>query len=187
MVDALKKIPVQWFPLYYPMGPRAFTNANGDASGALGAQATLTKDISNFPIMFWGLRITNVYTKPSGMDFANELAYKNCKNYVDSEQTVRIEISQQNITAEATLQTQMMGLEGQIWSPFPVPFGMAGGNNISVVVTRSSEYPTLTFPDPAEPGEFLTERILPVCYATIVASVAREGDQTMPPLRRSPY
>ena len=51
----------QTFPIYYPMGAQPFLGGNGQPSGASGATARLTRDLSNFPHMFMGLRISNVY------------------------------------------------------------------------------------------------------------------------------
>lgn len=159
----------QWFPIYYPMGPKAFQDANGDPSGAVGATAELTKEISNWPILFMGLRITNVYALPLAPTSLDLETYRAAKNFVDDEQTVRIALSQQNITAEATLQVQVTGKSGVYWAPFPVPFPMAGSNNIAITIQRVTPYPQID-----------GERIVPTCFATILAAVARNSEQTVP-------
>jgi hypothetical protein len=172
-MDALQKMEAQWFPVYYPMGPKSFLDSSGSPSGAVGSVAELTKDLSNWPILFLGLRITNVYALPSNPSEADVSLYQACKAYVDDEQTVRVALSQQNITAEATLQVQVTGKSGVYWAPFPVPFPMAGSNNIALTITRVTPYPLLG-------GEL---PIIPTVYATIVAAVARNNEQTVPARR----
>lgn len=168
-MPALQNMEAQWFPSYFPMGPKAFQDANGDPSGAVGAVAELTKDISNWPILFMGLRITNVYALPAAPTDLDVQIYKAAKGYVDDEQTVRIALSQQNITAEATMQVQVTGKSGVYWAPFPVPFPMAGANNIALTVQRVTAYPQIQ-----------GVQIVPTCYATIVCAVARNSEQTVP-------
>jgi hypothetical protein len=153
----------QWFPIYYPMGPKSFVDANGDPSGAVGATSELTKELSNWPILFMGLRITNVYQLPPTPTDLDLETFRVCKNFLDDEQTVRIALSQQNITAEATLQVQVTGKSGVYWAPFPVPFPMQGSNNIAITVTRVTPYPQLN-----------GAAIVPTCFATILAAVARD-------------
>jgi hypothetical protein len=176
-MPALQKMEAQWFPLYYPMGPKAFLDADGVPSGATGAVAELTKSISNWPLLFMGLRITNVYAMPSEPSSLDVEIYEASKRYVDDEQTVRIALSQQNITAEQTLQVQLTGKSGVYWAPFPVPFPMQGANDIAVTVTRVTPYPTID-----------DNPIVPTCFATILAAVARNTEQTVPAIRaRGPY
>lgn len=165
----LQQMQSQWFPIYYPMGPRAFQDANGDASGLIGAVAELTKEISNWPILFLGLRLTNVYALPTTPTELDIRVFEASKRYIDDEQTVRIALSQQNITAEPTLQVQLTGKSGVYWAPFPVPFPMAGGNNIAVTITRVTSYPDIN-----------QLPIHPVIFGTIIAAVARNEAQTVP-------
>ena len=172
MAGPLQTMGAQWFPIYYPMGPKSFADADGVPSGAGGSTAELTKDIPNWPILFLGLRITNVYVLPAQPTELDLRVYEACKRSVDDEQTVRIALSQQNITAEPTLQVQLTGKSGVYWAPFPVPFPMAGGNNIAVSVVRVTPYP-----------EIDGSLILPTCFATILAAVARNTEQTMPTRR----
>lgn len=155
------------------MGPKAFQDADGDPSGEVGSIAELTKELSNWPILFLGLRLTNVYALPTTPDGDALAVYTACKRYVDDEQTVRIALSQQNITAEATLQVQLTGKSGVYWAPFPVPFPMAGANDIAITITRVTSYPEMD-------GELIT----PVIHGVIVAAVARNTEQTMAPLRQ---
>ena len=171
----IQRMNAQWFPIWYPMGPKAFVDADGNPSGAAGSIATLTKDISNWPILFTGLRITNVYQLPTTPTEQDIRVYQACKRFVDDEQTVRIELSQQNITTEPTLQVQITGKSGVYWAPFPVPFPMAGGNNITVRVTRVTTYPDLD-----------QQPIQPVVHAAVLAAVARNDEQTVPVRRVFP-
>lgn len=168
----LEPMNAQWFPIYFPMGPKAFQNSNGEASGQVGAVCELSKDLPNWPIQFLGLRITNVYELPENPTPAGIEIYTACKRFVDDEQTVRISLSQQNITSEKTMQVQLTGKSGVYWAPFPVPFPMAGGNNISVTVVRATSYPNLD-----------GQPIQPQCYAAIVAAQARNTEQTIQPHR----
>jgi hypothetical protein len=165
----------QWFPIYYPMGAKAFVDADGAPDGSRGAIAELTKVLSNWPVMFLGLRLTNVYTLPTNPTADDLAIFTVCKRFLDDEQTVKVELSQQNITAEPTLQVQLTGKSGVYWAPFPVPFPMAGSNTINVTVTRATGYP-----------EIQDVQIKPVVYGVIVAAVARNSEQTMAPLRREP-
>lgn len=164
----LQGMEAQWFPIYYPMGGKAFLDADGAPSGSVGSNAILTKELSNWPILFMGLRITNVYPLPAQPTSLDIDIYEACKNFVDDEQTVRVELSQQNITAEETLQVQVTGKSGVYWAPFAVPFPMAGANNITLTVKRVTPYPQIN-----------NALVVPTCFATIVAAVARNSEQTV--------
>lgn len=166
----------QWFPQYYSLGPRNFLDGNADPSGAAGSVASLSKDVPNFPILFMGLRIRNVYQLPQNPTELDLRIYALTKKYTDAEQTVRITLSQQNITADAPLQDHVCGLDGVYWAPFPIPYPMAGGNNAEFVITRLTNYPQLN-----------QENIIPVVHLTMVTIQARDQAQTMPPMRVDPY
>jgi hypothetical protein len=165
---------VQWFPIYYPMGPTSFLDGDGEPSGAVGATARLSREIPNWPILFLGIRLSNVYTIGTAPSNDDVNLFNVLKRHVDGEQTVRISLSQQNITAEATLQLQVTGKDAFYWAPFPYPYPMAGGNNIAVEVRRVTAYPTLGGED-----------IEPQLFGTILAQVARtpSSADTMPPMR----
>ena len=171
-MTALQQMESQWFPVYYPMGPRSFLDGDGQPTGAANSIAELTKDVPNWPILFQGLRITNVYALPNQPSELDIRTFEASKRYLDDEQTVRIDISQQNITAEPTLQVQLTGKSGVYWAPFPIPFPMAGGNNVTIRIQRVTAYPQLN-----------QTQIQPVVFATILASQARNRDQTMPTRR----
>lgn len=170
----------QVFPIYYPMGDEPFTSGQGVQSGAVGARARLQRPLSNFPHMFMGLRISNVYDlfadTPQPTAQQVELA-RYLREWTDNEQTVTITLAQQNITAELLYQPHLTGHDGINWAPFPAPFPMAGGNNIEVTVSRVSSYP-----------QFNDAEILPTCTATIVAAVLRADLRSSPPRRvHQPY
>ena len=100
---------------------------------------------------------------------------------LDNDQSVRIDLAQQNIVAQATLQDHIIGGNagdgGQTlhWHPFPKPYLFAGGNEVRVVLQRLTGYPTLD----AE-GEF---PVLPTARVTLVTSVHRRDYRTQPPRR----
>lgn len=163
----------QWFPIYYSMGPESFTNSQGVASGAAGSQVRLSKSIPNWPIMFLGLRLTNVYGFPNDEPTTGDVErFDTCRRYLDDLQTIRITLSQQSIASEETLQVQVTGKSGVYWAPFPVPFPMAGGNTVAVDIRRSVGYPTI--------GD---EPVTPQVQGTMICAVARNNEQTMQVLR----
>lgn len=165
-------LEAQWFPQYLPFGPVPFQDAGGDPSGAARSTATLSRDIPNFPILFVGLRINNAFELPTSPTELDMRIYEASKRFIDNEQTVRVQLSQQNITAEPTFQAQLTGNGGIYWSPFSVPFPMAGGNNVSVELVRITGYPDLS-----------NGPILPRVHCTMIALQARNSEQTMPPMR----
>lgn len=158
----------QTFPIYYSMGPVPFVDGNGDQSGARGAIARLATDLSNFPHMFMGLRITNAYDMPTVPTEAQVQLYRSMKEYLDGEQTVRLDLSQQNVTADALEQNQLCGAGAINWHPFPAPFPMAGGNNISITLQRLTPYPQFT----------QGTDILPQARVSILAAVMRADLKT---------
>lgn len=161
----------QGFPLYYSLSA-AFLDSEGDPSGAVGARAELVRELNNFPHIFYGVRIRNVYALPD-VDLAAAFA---AARLVDNDQVVEIQLAQQNITAQALLQDELVGghagVSGGVhWHPFPHPYLMAGGNNVRLVVTRLNGYPDLDEDNP----------VLPVCRAALVTAVFRKGFRTVAP------
>lgn len=172
----LKKWEVQWFPQYFPLGPVAFTEGGSVASGAAGAIARLNKDIPNWPILFLGVRITNTYALPVNPTDLDLRTYALCKEWIDGAQTVEVKLSQQNIMSDPMQQDHLVGRQGFYWAPFGVPYPMAGGNNISLLLTRTLAYPNLV------QGQS-PEAITPACHATLICAVAKKNGQTIPPER----
>ena len=163
----------QVFPIYYNMGPTGFVGADGQPSGAAGARASLSKEISNFPHLLYGIRIENTYELPDNATEAQIAYYEALKQFTDGEQTVRISLAQQNITANETVQTTLCGSR-QYWHPFASPFPMAGGNTVECDIQRITGYG-------AFPG--LQEQILPQVHVTLVAVTFRGDMSTMAPHR----
>lgn len=145
----------QLFPKYYTMGPVPFT-LNGAPSGAVGATATLSKAISNFPQIMYGVRVSNVYqlpTSPTALDLQKLDAYH---RWLDGEQTIGINLSQQNVTAQPMLQVQLTGRGDSVWHPFSAPYPMAGGNSINLEIRRITGYPDFDQSEAVEPTVFAT-------------------------------
>lgn len=165
------------FPIYYPLGPQPFRDGNGVPSGARGAEATLNADLSNFAHMFLGVRLSNVYDTPSDptADDVNLLTY--LKDHVDGEQTMTIQLAQQSVIVSGVLQKHVTGgYDGYYWHPFPVPFPMAGANNIQIRLIRQTPYPLVN-------EQFVTPRV----YGVVYAAVARADIQTIAPQRIERY
>ncbi len=168
----------QVFPIYYPMGAQPFTDGTGQPSGAAGAQARLNRSLSNFPHMFMGLRISNDYDVLGDTPSADDVQLvRFMREWVDGQQTVDINLAQQNITAEQLFQPHLTGHDGVIWAPFPAPFPMAGANDITVTIQRTASYPQVN-----------GEAVQPVCRVSILAAVMRADLRTSPVRRvQQPY
>lgn len=163
----------QVFPIYYPMGAQPFTDGNGQPSGAVGATARLNRSLSNFPHMFMGLRISNEYDNLGQTPSADDVQLvRFLKEWTDAEQTVTINLAQQNITADQLAQQHLTGHDGINWAPFPAPFPMAGANDITVTIRRTTSYPLVA-----------GVAVQPVARVTILAAVFR-GDMRTAPVRR---
>ena len=167
----------QGFPLYYSTSAPLLLD--GEPSGAAGARAELVRELNNFPHIFYGVRLRNVYPLPK-VDLADEFR---AVKLLDADQVVEVNLAQQNITAQATPQDQLVGGipsdagGGAVhWHPFPHPYLMAGGNEIRIVVTRLTSYPNLDDDNP----------VLPVVRATLVTAVFRKGFRTTQPHRVHP-
>lgn len=166
----------QLFPIYYTMGPVPFL-LDGAPSGARGATANLATDLSNFPHFLYGVRLTNTYAAlPDAATDADIARYRLCKEFIDQEQTVRINLAQQNITADRVHQAALCGeYQGLHWHPFPAPFPMAGGNNVVLDVVRLVGYPQINDAD-----------VLPECRAVLLAGVLRADLRTIATHRAHP-
>lgn len=171
---------MQYFAQYIALEPVPF-QLNGAPSGAVGAIARLSVAIDNFPEFVLGVRINNVYPLPPNPNEITMALYRNLKEHTDGEQTVLYRVSQQSVTTNLPLQMHITGRpDGQHWHSFPVPYPIAGANNIQLEIQRITPYP-LSWPssDPVTP-------ILPVCYITLVCGQGRSGDATIPPHRIMP-
>ena len=145
----------QLFPKYYAIGPVPFTR-DGVPSGAAGAEAILTKELSNFPQILYGVRISNVYALPDPVDASHILQAQLYHDWLDGEQTVGVNLSQQNVTAQPMLQSQLTGRGDSAWHPFSAPYPMAGGNTVNLQVRRVTGYPDFIESDAVEPVVFAT-------------------------------
>jgi hypothetical protein len=164
------------YPIYYPLEPRPF-QLSGTPSGAAGAVARLSHAFANARHFVYGIRFSNFYDLPTGLDADNVAVYNACREWVDGDQTVTLDISQQSAFVNQTIQTHVTGKSGVHWHPFPVPFYIAGGNDFKVTVTRLTSYPSLLV------GEVFVP-ILPSVGATLVCGVFRGELTTQPPRRR---
>jgi hypothetical protein len=164
----------QIFPIYYDLA-EPFLGASGARSGAAGATAKLEKSISNFPHMLFGLRVISVYPFPGTPAQGDEVTYGLMKEWMDDEVTLQMTLAQQNVTAQAIPVRNLNGKNGINWHPFAVPFPMAGGNNIEILLTRLTSLPDL--------GDAPT---LPEARVTLVAGVFRADMKTSPPHRVGP-
>src|SRR5574342_452595 len=125
--------------------------------------------------MFMGLRINNVYQLPADPSAEDVALFQACKRYIDGEQTIKLILAQQSIAIEPTLQKQITGTDdGIYWHPFPIPYPMAGGNEIGLEITRVTSYPA--FPSTSIP-------IVPTVRAVIYAATARADFRTITPNR----
>lgn len=164
------------FPFDYGVSA-PFLNGQGQPSGVAGAVVELTREINNFPHVFYGVRIENVYELPD----VDLIEPWKAARAVDFQQTVRVELAQQNVTAQPIVQSTLIGGHsgdggGVVhWHPFQRPYALAGGNEIRITVQRLTSYPLLsTDPEIA---------VLPVCHVTIVTAVYRKDMRTVPPRR----
>lgn len=140
----------QLFPKYYSMGPSEFSSG-GTPSGAAGATAVLTKQLTNFGQILYGVRIQNFYELPTNPTDEQVALFEQLKRFIDDEQIVGINLSQQDVTAQELPQAQLQGRADTTWHPFPVPYPMAGGNNINITITRITSYPEIVSGTPLVP------------------------------------
>lgn len=145
----------QLFPKYYAMGPVPLT-LDGTSSGAAGARAVLTKELSNFPQILYGIRISNVYELPNPVAEEEITQLQTYSEILDGQQTIEINLSQQNVTAQPMLQSHLTGRGLSVWHPFPAPYPMAGGNSVNVTIQRVTSYATFAEGTKPEPVVFAT-------------------------------
>lgn len=160
------------FPVYYQLGPSPFLDAANAPSGAAGSRLRLSRSISNFPHLLIGVRVQNVYALPAAPTADDVQLYRTMKEWVDGEQTIRMELAQQSIIIDPTLQPTVTGQDGVHWHPFAVPFPMAGSNNINFDLVRVTGYPQLDGED-----------VIPDVYLTLVAVVLKADLKTIAPHR----
>lgn len=159
----------QCFPYYYNQSASTFDDPPGAIAGA---EITIPFSLDNFPHMLEGIRVRSTWQGPDNPD-ADELALMTyVKKYVDEEQSLRLELTQQSIIAKAVPQVSVQGNDGFVWHAFPTPFPMAGGNTVNVVIKRLTSYPFLS-----------EQRINPRVDVTLVCRMLRADRLTSIPLR----
>ncbi len=133
---------LQEFPLYYPSAPANFI-LGGQPSGAVGAIARANIGLTNLPHILFGIRVDNLYDLDD-LTLKAQIAAAG----LDTEQTLEVQIAQQNITAGPTLQRHVCGTPqtGQVWHPLPSPFGFTGTNNVTIILRRVISYPAEVIP-----------------------------------------
>lgn len=181
----------QTFPIYYAAEGRftADGSASTPPSGQQGAKATLTFTINTRPHGFVGLRLRNVYPMPAAALFPPGPSYfpswADIK-LLDSDQDINIDLAQQNVTAKKADQGATIGggPGAPVWHPWACPYPFRGGNNLTVVVTRTVSYPLIT-----GPNEQPVEGIFPVCKGVLVgyAYVSGQAEDGAPPASNWPF
>jgi hypothetical protein len=178
MVDE-RTYKTQKFPVYYS-GVSEF-KLDGKASGLRGAVATVEIGLNNRPHEIVGVRIRNSYARfptptiqiqdpapgegdplPAPVN-ANWAAINDgccLLEDLDDEQTVQIDLAQQNVIIRNMHQRELCGKNGIHWHPFPCSYPFRGGNNMFVQLTRLQSYPFTDNPSPQEtvikPTAFVT-------------------------------
>lgn len=152
-------------------------------SGAAGAKVKLTLSLNNAPQILYGLRSVVTYELPDeffsrNYDFKRQMA----QGHVDSDMLMRVNLTQQNITQEATHLRTIVGSDGFNWHPLPSPYLFQGGNNVIVESERLSSYPTLRWS--INDVEF-TAQVFPTVHITLVINEFVGGRQPTP-IRAAP-
>jgi hypothetical protein len=167
----------QWFPIY-ESGEAPFL-VDTTRSGALGAIATVTITLDNYPHLIYGVRFDVSYEIPAA-DFGALPGFKRDmrEGGVDDDFDVTIQMTQQSIAAKRIHVRNLRGALGINQHPFPVPYPLRGSNKITLECRRNSSYPLFIVPD------VRTLNILPTVKISLelargVQSVA--DGQTSPP------
>lgn len=170
----------QKFPVYYD-GVGEFKNEGGEPDGRRGSIARIQIPINNRPHEVVGVRIRNSYPRfPTPVSEGQEPIDEQGEDPVivanawndggglccllqdlDDEQTVEIELAQQNVIVRGIHQRTLCGANGIHWHPFPCSYPFRGGNNMSIRIRRLQDYPF----DPLDP---LGTVIKPTAYVTVL-------------------
>lgn len=138
MSDIADLSNMQRFPVIYPA--KAQFKDSGVATAQAGATAKLQFSINNNPHEITGIRVRNVYEIPDAYMQSPQLAASNFLERKDGEQDLVVRMAQQNIVIDEANQVACLGNDGIHWHPFELPYPFRGGNNITVDVTRSTNY-----------------------------------------------
>ena len=172
----------QTFPIYYPGEARFELDSSTGGktpSGAVGATATIIITINTRPHGFLGIRLRNVYAIPErALEPIAATYFPSWRDIhaLDGDQDVKMDLAQQNVTADRTDQNLLVGGPvasggGVVWHPFACPYPFRGGNNVTIEVRRTTAYP-LILPLTDDP----VEGIFPVCKAVLVGYSYVTGD-----------
>lgn len=159
----------QNFPYYYA----GVANQFDDPGAVAGAEITVPFSLDDFPHMLEGIRVKNTWQIPENASLENFEKATYVKRWVDEEQSIRLELTQQSIIAKAVPQSLVQGHGGFVFHAFPTPFAMAGGNTVNVVIRRLTSYPFIN-----------AERPNPRVDVVLVCRMLRADRLTQIPLRR---
>jgi len=138
MSDIVDLSNFQRFPVVYPA--KAQFKSGSNESAQAGATAKLQFSLNNNPHEITGLRVRNVYEIPDEYMQSPQLAGSNFLERKDGEQDLVVRMAQQNIVVDEANQVAVVGNNGIHWHPFELPYPFRGGNNVTVDVTRSTNY-----------------------------------------------
>lgn len=162
------------FPGFDNSKPAQFQNSAGDFVATSGSQVKITYSLDNFPRMALGLRVRNVWELPDDPSDEEVRLAEYVSRYIDDQQTIEVTMTQNNVTLRNPgLQAIMQGAAGgYVWHNWPAALPLAGGNDLSVTITRVTNYPMLR-----------DTRINPKVYVSLVEIILRADRLTVAPMR----
>jgi hypothetical protein len=153
----------QWFPIFASnAAPFLLSDAR---SGAIGAEAKVSIVLDTFPELIYACRFTVSYEiPPATFGLAPNFKQFMREGGVDDDFTVKVELTQQNITAGTPAHVRnFQGALGTNLHPLPVPYPVRGGNRLEFLARRTSSYPQLRVDD-------IILEIQPQLFVSIVAA-----------------
>ena len=148
------------FPGYKPAAGQFMLASS--PSGAAGARVKLTLSLNNSPQILDGVRSRVSYELPAEFWRDNPGFKRDMREGgVDTDFLMSIDLTQQNITQDATHVDTIQGAGGVNYHPFPSPYLFQGGNNVTVTAERLSSYPVVVVGQ----SEFI---IAPTLHVTLV-------------------
>jgi hypothetical protein len=167
---------LQALPIYYRLEAREFM-LGSVRSGLFGATARLSYTLTNDPHLIRGIRIVNTYDLPNdegGPTEAQLALWMACRE-IDDDQALTLQIGQQNSVINGVHQRLVTGRRGDLWHNFAHPWPAAGGDTLSIELSRLVSYPVVIG----------TQPILPVAHVTLWCERLVDGDFAhQPPVRR---
>lgn len=162
------------FPAFDAASPKFFEDNGGDANAVAGATVQVGYSLDNFPRMLLGMRIENIWQLPEEPEPEEVALAEYVSRVVDHQQTVEINLTQNNITLRNSVpQSSIQGKGGYVWHGFPVAYPGAGGNDVNIYVRRQTAYPIMR-----------GVRINPKVHITLVSIILRGDRPTMAIQRR---